>query len=171
VSYAGRLRRRRSSSSTTGFYLLVVWCENQKLELELELIQIHIAQKPLVWVEVGAHAVRNRSKCGGVMWAGAGVACRLGVCFVFEAFWAVWRRQLSLCGALPQGVTLGNQKLGTSTYAMASVHLLFEAVFYLPPRPSLFFLGYFHGYTLLVVNTGSLLRHQQERGFPSRGGL
>jgi hypothetical protein len=50
-------------------------------ELELELIQTHMAQKPLLWVEVGAHAVRNRSKCGGVGWAGAGVAClsRLGL--------------------------------------------------------------------------------------------
>jgi hypothetical protein len=38
-------------------------------ELELELIQTHMAQKPLLWVEVGAHAVRNRSKCGGVGWA------------------------------------------------------------------------------------------------------
>jgi hypothetical protein len=28
-----------------------------------------MAQKPLLWVEVGAHAVRNRSKCGGVGWA------------------------------------------------------------------------------------------------------
>jgi hypothetical protein len=53
---------------------------------------------------VGAHAVRNRSKCGGVVWAGAGAAWRLGVCVVFEAFLDVWRRQLSLCGILPQGV-------------------------------------------------------------------
>jgi len=33
--------------------------------------------------------------------------CRVAlgcVCVVFEAFWAVWRRQLSLCGAPPQGV-------------------------------------------------------------------
>ena len=63
-----------------------------------------MAQKSLLWVEVGAHAMRNRSKCGGVGWAGAGVAWRLGVCVVFEASWAVWRRQLSLCGAPPQGV-------------------------------------------------------------------
>jgi hypothetical protein len=35
-----------------------------------------MAQKPLLWVEVGAHAVRNRSKCGGVVWAGVGVAWR-----------------------------------------------------------------------------------------------
>jgi hypothetical protein len=56
--------------------------------LELELIQTHMAQKPLLWVEVGAHAVRSRSKFGGVGWAGAGVAWRLGVCgvcVVFEA--------------------------------------------------------------------------------------
>ena len=71
------------------------------LKLELELIQTHKAQKPLLWVEVGAHAVRNRSKCGAVR-AGADVAWRLGVCVVFEAFWAAWRRQLSLWGAPPQ---------------------------------------------------------------------
>jgi hypothetical protein len=27
-----------------------------ELELELELIQTHMTQKPLLWVEVGAHA-------------------------------------------------------------------------------------------------------------------
>jgi hypothetical protein len=41
---------------------------------ELELIQPHMTQKPLLWVEVGAHAVRKRSECAGVVWAGAGVA-------------------------------------------------------------------------------------------------
>jgi hypothetical protein len=41
---------------------------------------------------IGAHAVRNRPMCGGVGWAGAGVAWRLGVCVVFGAFWAVWRQ-------------------------------------------------------------------------------
>jgi hypothetical protein len=45
-------------------------------ELELELIQTHMTQKPLLWVEVGAHAVRKRSECAGVVWAGAGVAWR-----------------------------------------------------------------------------------------------
>jgi len=35
------------------------------VELELELIQTHMAQKPLLWVVVGAHAVRNRSRCAG----------------------------------------------------------------------------------------------------------
>jgi hypothetical protein len=78
-----------------------------ELELELELIQTHMAQKPLLGVEVGAHAVRKRSKCG---WVGCGgqarvsrgawvCVWRLGVCVVCEAFLAVWRRQLSLCGA------------------------------------------------------------------------
>jgi hypothetical protein len=32
-----------------------------------------MTQKPLLWVEVGAHAVRKRSECAGVVWAGAGV--------------------------------------------------------------------------------------------------
>jgi hypothetical protein len=31
-------------------------------ELELGLIQTHMTQKPLLWVEVGAHAVRKRSE-------------------------------------------------------------------------------------------------------------
>jgi hypothetical protein len=31
-------------------------------ELELELIQTHMAQKPLLWIEVGAHAVRNTNQ-------------------------------------------------------------------------------------------------------------
>jgi hypothetical protein len=34
-------------------------------ELELKPIQTHMAQKKLLWVEVGAHAVRNRSKFAG----------------------------------------------------------------------------------------------------------
>jgi hypothetical protein len=48
------------------------------LELKLKRIQAHMAQIPLLWVEVGAHAVRNKSKCGGVGWVGVGVAWRLG---------------------------------------------------------------------------------------------
>ena len=48
--------------------------------LELELIQIHTTQKPLPWVEVGAHAMRKRSECGGIVWVSAGVAWRLCVC-------------------------------------------------------------------------------------------
>jgi hypothetical protein len=31
-----------------------------------------MTQKPLLWVEVGAHAVCKRSECAGVVWAGAG---------------------------------------------------------------------------------------------------
>ena len=34
--------------------------EGKELELELELIQTHMTQKPVLWVEVGAHAVRKR---------------------------------------------------------------------------------------------------------------
>jgi hypothetical protein len=37
--------------------------------LELELIQARMIQKPLLWVEAGAHAVRKRSECSGVVWA------------------------------------------------------------------------------------------------------
>ena len=36
-----------------------------ELELELELIQTRMAQKPLLWVEVGAHAVRKKSERDG----------------------------------------------------------------------------------------------------------
>jgi hypothetical protein len=48
--------------------------ELEPMQLELERIQTHMTQKPLLWVEVGAHAVRNRSKFGGVGWAGADIA-------------------------------------------------------------------------------------------------
>jgi hypothetical protein len=59
------------------------------VELELELTQAHITQKPLLWKEVGAHAVRKRAECTGVVWAGAGVALSRGacVCVAFEAFY------------------------------------------------------------------------------------
>jgi hypothetical protein len=50
-----------------------------ELELELELIQTHMTQKPLLWIEVGAHAVRKRSECARVVWAGEGAAWRLYV--------------------------------------------------------------------------------------------
>jgi hypothetical protein len=56
------------------------------LELELELIQTHMTQNSSLWVEVGALVVRKRSKFAEVVWAGAGVAWRLCVCVVFEAF-------------------------------------------------------------------------------------
>jgi hypothetical protein len=58
-------------------------------ELELELIQAHMTQKPLLWVEVGAHAVCTRCAKGqsvlgwcGQAWVSRG-AC---VCVVFEGF-------------------------------------------------------------------------------------
>jgi hypothetical protein len=51
------------------------------LGLGLDLIQTYMAQKPLMWVEAGAHSVVG---WGGQV-AGAGVVCRLGVCAVFEA--------------------------------------------------------------------------------------
>jgi hypothetical protein len=72
-------------------------------KLELELIQTHMTQKPLLWVEVGAQKVR-------VCWGGEGRRecreCRVALVCVLslKPFWAVWRRQLSLCGAPPQGV-------------------------------------------------------------------
>jgi hypothetical protein len=51
-----------------------------ELELELEPIQTHMTQKPLLWVDVGA--VRKRSGRAGVVWAGAGVAWRLCVVYM-----------------------------------------------------------------------------------------
>jgi hypothetical protein len=52
---------------------------SSELELELLVVQTHMTQKPVLWVEVGAHAVRKRSECAGVVWAGAGVAWGLCV--------------------------------------------------------------------------------------------
>jgi hypothetical protein len=40
----------------------------------------------------------------GVVCGQARVSRGACVCVVFEASWAVWRRQLSWCGASPQGV-------------------------------------------------------------------
>jgi hypothetical protein len=71
-------------------------------ELELELIQTHMTQNPLLWVEVGAYAVRKKSGCAGVVWAGAGVRVALVCVLSLKPVWAVWRRQHSLCGAPPQ---------------------------------------------------------------------
>ena len=48
----GRTRRMLSPQASVLFDSFRVL-----LELELELIQTHMAQKPLLWVEVGAHAV------------------------------------------------------------------------------------------------------------------
>jgi len=69
-------------------------------EPELELIQTHITQKPLMWVEVGAHAVRKRPEFAGAVWVGAGVSRRgrrvALVCVLsLKSFWVVWRRQFS----------------------------------------------------------------------------
>jgi hypothetical protein len=44
-----------------------------ELELELELIQTHMAQKPVLLVEVGARALRVRSVSREEAWASAGV--------------------------------------------------------------------------------------------------
>jgi hypothetical protein len=46
------------------------------IELELELVQTHMTQKPLLWIEVGAHAVRKTSECAWVVWAGASSSAR-----------------------------------------------------------------------------------------------
>jgi hypothetical protein len=45
-----------------------------------------MAQEPLLWVEVDAHAVRKRSGRYGVGWASAGVAWRFSVCVTRAAF-------------------------------------------------------------------------------------
>ena len=44
---------------------------------------------------------KTRAPLGGAEEKRRGCVC---VCFVFEASWAVWRRQFSLYGAPPQGV-------------------------------------------------------------------
>jgi hypothetical protein len=65
-----------------------------------------MAQKQLLWVEVGAHAVRSqqaKARWGNVGRRGCHVS--LGcLCCVLEASWVIWYRQISLCGAPPQGV-------------------------------------------------------------------
>jgi hypothetical protein len=53
--------------------------------------------------------VRKRSECAGVVWAGAGVAWRLCV-LPLKPLVAAWRRQLSLCGAPPQGKEAGHKR-------------------------------------------------------------
>jgi hypothetical protein len=60
-----------------------VWVRVMKLEREV--IPTHMTQKPLLWVEVGAHAVHKKSEYSGV-WAGAGVARRLCVCCLCSLF-------------------------------------------------------------------------------------
>ena len=46
-----------------------------ELELELELIQAHMAQKQMLRVEVGARALRVWSVPREEAWASAGVQC------------------------------------------------------------------------------------------------
>jgi hypothetical protein len=60
----------------------------------------------LLCVEMGAHAVHNKGKVRWGWFEQVRVSCGAWLCVVIEAFWAVWRRQLSLCGASPppQGV-------------------------------------------------------------------
>ena len=59
-------RRKRSRPAHPAIPLRGGMSDEQEVDvasssfLELELIQTHMAQKPLLWVEVGAHAVRNR---------------------------------------------------------------------------------------------------------------
>jgi hypothetical protein len=42
------------------FFPLTLCTQHFELDLELELIQIQMAQKPLLWVEAGAHAVQKK---------------------------------------------------------------------------------------------------------------
>jgi len=58
---------------------------NKAVELELELIQTHLAQKPLLWVEVGACGAQQVK----VWWGGMGRrGCRVArmVRFDFTSF-------------------------------------------------------------------------------------
>jgi len=48
-----------------------------------------MTHKPLLWVEVGAHAVRKRSECDGVVWGQARVSRGVCVCVVF---WSLFGR-------------------------------------------------------------------------------
>jgi hypothetical protein len=63
--------RNLSEDSALGNMIAMhLHCEGGPGKLELELIQTHMTQKPLQWVEVGAHAVRKRSEFAGVVWTG-----------------------------------------------------------------------------------------------------
>ena len=57
-----------------------------------------MTQKPLLWVDVGAHAVRMRCACGAqkviVCWGGVsrrGCRVALACALSLKPFWAVWR--------------------------------------------------------------------------------
>ena len=84
-----------------------------ELELELELIQTRMTQKPLLWVEVGARAVRERSKT--CVWRAGQCECRVAPVFgvrCVEPDSALWCHQLSLCGAPSRGMCEAPLMLG-----------------------------------------------------------
>ena len=65
VSFTPSATRTRTNTNPNGTKAIAV------VELELKLTQTYMTQKPLLWVEVGAYAVRKRSECAGVVLAGA----------------------------------------------------------------------------------------------------
>jgi hypothetical protein len=77
--------------------------EHIELELELELIQTHMTQKPMLRVEVGARALRGRSSVRG---GGASAVLRAlaGSTQSQRPVEATSGRQLSFCGAPPRGL-------------------------------------------------------------------
>ena len=88
---------------------LKVETHGQELELELELIQTHMTQKPMLRVEVGARALRELIKnCGWTGRASAGVQGTRVWAWIsgapVRAGWVCdWEDQLSFYGA-PRGV-------------------------------------------------------------------
>jgi hypothetical protein len=69
------------STRAGNFMCRRTWRSFSELGLELELIQTHMTQKPLLWAEVGVHAVRKVIVC----WGGVGRRRR----HVALACWAV----------------------------------------------------------------------------------
>jgi hypothetical protein len=66
-----------------------------EIELELEPVQAHMTQKPLLWVEVGAHAVSKKTERDGAVWAGASAVWSLCACVMsFWLFESPWRSHL-----------------------------------------------------------------------------
>ena len=88
-------------------------------ELELELIQPHMAQKTMLRAEVGARALRVRSVSREEAWACAGVqGAWVGGCGCEADQGVLWRQRLSLLRYSPAGVVQGSMtpvRLGNSS--------------------------------------------------------
>ena len=77
-------------------------------ELELELTQTHMAQKPVLRVEVGARALRVRSVSREEAWASAGVQVAwVSGCGCEADKGVLWSQRPSLLWCSPTGAMQG----------------------------------------------------------------